>query len=697
VILWFDCETYSETPIKNGTYVYAENAEIMLVTYAIDDGPVREIDFTAPEMPGIDGYVEVDELLNRADAIIAHNAMFDRTVLRLNRVFRVETELEKWRCCMVKALAHGLPGGLDKVCEIMQVDTGLAKHKGGKDLIHLFCKPRPKNAKLRRATRETHPDEWQRFIEYAKADITAMRAAWKKLPSWNYGEDGIGRREVDLWHYDQRINDRGMLIDLDLAHAAIEATNHAQAGLRDDIFEATDGAVTSATKRDKLLAYLLLEHGIYLDDLKGATVTRMIEDDSLEPEIRHLLRIREQATMTSTSKYKAVVKATSRDGRLRGTLQFDGASRTRRDAGRTFQPQNLPSRGLMDSAAIPYVIDILKGRKNVDLIDDVMLAATSAIRGLIIPSPGMKLVVPDLSNIEGRGLAFLAGESWKLQAFRDFDNGIGPDLYKLAYAKSFGISPDEVDKFQRSIGKVQELALGYQGGVGAFVTFADAYNIDLDAMAEEAWPNLPNETIAEAEDFLEWMTKQKKGTMGLSTRAFLTCEVFKRLWRAAHPETVGLWKDLEENGKRAIENPGRTFEFRGFKTRRDGAWWRIRLPSGRFLCYPSPQVDDAGKISYMGVNQYNRKWCRIHTYGGKIAENATQSFSRDVMFDNIPDIEAAGYRIITRVHDELPAEAPDEPQYNSDRMSALLAQTRDYTNGMPLAAAGFEAYRYRKD
>jgi DNA polymerase len=342
------------------------------------------------------------------------------------------------------------------------------------------------------------------------------------------------------------------------------------------------------------------------------------------------------------------------------------------------------------------------------LFGNVMELTSSAIRGCIVAPKGKKLVVADLANIEGRVLAWLAGEEWKLQAFRDYDTIIGHDdegepirkghdLYKLAYAKSFGIKPEDVSKDNRQVGKVQELALGYEGGVGAFLTFAAAYNIDLEAMGEQAIGAIPANIMAEAVKALEWTKQQKRPTFGLSDRAWLVCDSFKRSWRYAHPAVSSMWKDLEEAARMAVLRAGTTYECRGLKLRRDGAWLRIRLPSGRFLCYPSPQVDEAGKLSYMGVNQYSRKWSRLKTYGGKLAENVTQAASRDVLAANMPGIEAAGYQIVLSVHDENITEADDRDEFNAGHLADLMATNPTWAKNLPLAAAGFEAYRYRKD
>ena len=682
--LFLDLETFSEVPITNGTHAYAAGAEIMLFAYAFDDGPVKVWDkTTGSEMPA-----ELYAALVNPDVLIyAHNSHFDRTVL--NHFWR--TDRCRWRDTMVKALAHSLPGSLGDLCDILKVPTDKAKDKAGRQLIQLFCKPRPATNKVRRATRETHPAEWAKFVEYAGLDIEAMREVDKKLPAWNYQAS-----ELALWHLDQAINDRGVLMDVELAHAAIRAVERAQKVLAARTHELTEGVVQAATQRDALLRHLVAAYGIELPDMQQSTLERRIADPDLPAELRELLAIRLQASTTSTSKYKTLAKGVSSDGRLRGTLQFNGASRTGRWAGRLFQPQNLP-RPVLKQKAIDQGIEALKADCEDLLFANVMELTSSAIRGCIIAPQGKKLVVADLSNIEGRVLAWLAGEEWKLQAFRDYDAGTGHDLYVLAYAKSFGIKPEAVSKDDRQKGKVQELALGYEGGVGAFLTFAAAYGIDLEAMGEQAIGSIPQPILNEANSALAWTKLNKRPTFGLSDRAWLVCDSFKRAWRYGHPAIASFWKELQEAAVLAVQRPGVTFTCRMLKLRRDGAWLRIRLPSGRFLCYPSPQVDETGKLSYMGVNQYSRKWSRLKTYGGKLAENVTQAASRDVLAGNMPAIEAAGYQIVLSVHDENITEAEDRDEFNAGHLAGLMATNPPWAEGLPLAAAGFEAYRYRKD
>ncbi|MBW5867502.1 DNA polymerase I [Yersinia enterocolitica] len=695
--LWFDSETFCETPIKNGTHAYAEHVEVMIITYALNDDPVSEWDITSgTKMPeDLKTYLQDPSI-----EIYAQNSHFDRTMMRHDMPAVIAGGVERWRDTMVKALAHGLPGGLGVLCEILGITQDKAKDKEGKALIQLFCKPRPKNSAIRRATSKTHPEEWKRFLKYAGNDIEAMRAIDKKLPVWNYQGN-----ELALWHFDQLINDRGVQMDTVLAEAAVTAVVDEQKLLAKRTQNLTDNEVQAATQRDALLRHIVESFGIDLPDMQKSTLERRIADPELPSVLRELLAIRLQASTTSTSKYKTLLKGVSKDGRLRGTLQFCGASRTGRWAGRLFQPQNLP-RPVLDQETIDTGIEALKAGCADLLFDNVMELISSALRGCIVAPKGKKLVVSDLSNIEGRVLAWLAGEEWKLQAFRDYDTIVGydeegealregPDLYKLAYARAFNISPDDVTKLQRQIGKVMELGLGFGGGVAAFLTFALVYGLDLDELAKAALPNVPASIQREAQSWYQASVKQKR-TFGLSEQVFIACDSLKRMWRNAHPETVSFWSEIENTVRRAIINPKQTFICRKLKIRRDGSWLRIQLPSGRAVCYPGIRIE-GDKISYMGVNTYSRKWQRLKTYGGKLAENVTQAAARDVMANNMPLIEASGYEITLTVHDEVLTEAPDTDAFTSDKLSELLATCPEWALDLPLSAGGFEAYHYRKE
>jgi len=513
-----------------------------------------------------------------------------------------------------------------------------------------------------------------------------MRILHQKMPKWNYPNHEF---ELKLWQLDQRINSEGIYVDLELSAKAIEAVDVAQAQLATRVDEVTDGAVGSATQRDKLLQHILSEYGVSLPDMRGDTLERRLADPSLPDGVKDLIGIRLMASTSSVSKYKRVMRCTSSDGYLRGVIQFSGAGRTGRDAGRLFQPQNL-MRPTLEADEIDMGIEAIKAGCADLVTDNVMELCANAMRGVIIAPPGQKIVDVDLSNIEGRVLAWLAGEEWKLQAFRDFDAGNGPDLYIASYARTFRVSLEEA---KRQIGKVLELSMGFQGGVGAFVTFAAAFSIDLEALDGGA---IPADVWAEAKNFYEWTLEQKRPTFGLSKKAFMTCDSLKRLWRRAHPGIESLWKAVENACVEAVNNEGENFTAGKCTATRKGNWLRIVLPSGRALSYPAPRAED-GKISFMGINQYSRKWSRISTYGGKLVENMTQAVARDVFKSCYPRVTEAGYSIRLPIHDELITYAPDGLLYGPDHLAGLMAQTPSWAPGLPLAAAGFEAYRYRKD
>lgn len=694
-ILWFDCETYSECDLTvHGTHRYAEHpsTEITVAQWAIDDGEPVVMDCTLNKPGFYPGELHT-LFIDPTVTVVAHNSAFDRTLLR--HCWGIDVPVDRWQDTMIQAMSHGLPGALDKIGAIMGVGADEAKDKRGRELIRLFCKPQPRTGK--RYTRETHPAEWAEFLEYSRQDIVAMRAIHRRLPKWNYGP---GKPELALWHLDQRVNDRGFQADLVLAEGAIAAVAQEQARLKQAMRDATGGEVSGPSKRDDLLAHILMEYGVTLPDMRADTLRRRMEDPELPEGVRLLLAIRLEATKTSTAKYKALVNATSADGRMRNTLQFCGAQRTGRWAGRIFQPQNMP-RPSMDGDEIEVGVEALRMGVADQFFDDVMDVTANAVRGCIIAPPGKKLVIADLSNIEGRGLAYLAGEQWKIQAFRDFDAGTGPDLYKAAYARAFGVDPKFDHKtpegyMARQIGKVMELGLGYEGGVAAFLTFAAVYRMDLDELAAAVHRTASADALENARGMWEWAQKKRR-TLGLPQNIYVACEVLKRAWRDAHPATTSLWRDVGDAVRQAIQTPGACVTVRQLKVQRDGAWLRIRLPSGRYLCYIKPAVDEDGQITYWGVNQYTRQWGKIKTYGGKLVENIVQAWARDVLASSMPAVETAGHEVVLTVHDELITETPDEPEFNASRLAEIMSTPPAWAADCPLAAAGFETYRYRKD
>ena len=650
--LFIDTETFSKTPIRVGAYRYAQDCEVMLVSWAIDAGPVQVWEPAHETMPA----ELMAALMDDSVRVVAHNVMFDRAVLRHG--LGIDIPIARWWCTMTQAMAHSLPGKLEHLCALFKLSAADAKHDG-KDYIALFCKPRPKNAKIARYTRETHPAEWAGFRTYATQDIVSMRVLYReKLPRWNYGSLGAGERELALWHLDQKINDRGVFVDLAFSLAAVKAMEQLKIDMDAEAAEQTGGAVDAMTKRDQVLKFLLAEFGISLPDLKASTLERRLDDPDLPEPVKELLLLRLEASMTAGKKHKAVLASAMLDQRLRGLLRFCGAGRTGRWSGQVFQPQNLvrPPKYLKGDKYDAAISEITAG--NLGGFEKPMEVISGTVRGVLIPTPGKRFAVADLSNIEGRMLAWLAGEDWKLAAYAN-----GDDLYIKAYAMTFGLTEAEVAADyaaggqMRDIGKVEELALGYQGAVGAFTTMAAAFGLEF----EEAF-----------------MFSLVSG------------------WRKANARITSFWYELEATVRHAVENPDQWFQCRRVWVMRKGAWLRIRLPSGRCLCYPRPRITEAGKIAYDGTNQYTRKWGTITTYGGKLVENVTQAAARDIIAANLPAIEAAGFDVLLSVHDELITEVDLSSPLTGEILAALMAEQPAWARGLPLAAVGKDLDRYRK-
>ena len=763
-----DLETYSPEPINNGSHRYAEKAEVLLWAYADGNGDIRVWDVAngyvhwQEELTGLweEQYIgkpfppqSLTEILHDPEAAVwFHNGgMFDFVVLQhaMPELLKL-VDISRWRDTMVQAFAHALPGALEKLGEVLNLHEDRRKIADGKKLVRLFCMPQNEDFKKKfgtdRATKATHPAEWQRFVQYAGGDIVTMREVRRITPSWNYKD-----KQLLLWHTDLKINNRGFAVDLELAQRAVAVAAVIQERLSQRVQKATDDEVGSATQRDAMLDFLqplCAEFGVELPDLKADTLERRLEDPDLPDYIKDLLRIRLEASMNSVSKFRTLLKRVSSDGRLRGSMQFRGAGRTGRWAHRGFQPGNLP-RASLSHELIEFAIECIKA-DDVDAMDlvfpNLMLAISNTIRGVIVAGKGKKLVVADLSNIEGRVAAWLAGEDWKLQAFRDFDTILigedgeplrdkkgkparkGVDLYIKAYMSSFNVEdPSTVDKDKRQIGKVEELMFQYGGGVGAWLTGAATYGIDLSAMTESVWNTIPEWAKLEAADFLHWLYEKPRAKFqkvcekygdptapevaeaeaaleaakvkcryGLTERVFIACDAIKRLWRKAHPAISSYWKDLENTVKAAIDDPGVTYPCRKVKIRRDGAWLRIGLPSGRALCYPNPGIDKDGSIFYTGFSPYNRQWGKVKTYGGKLLENITQAVACDQLAECMPAAELAGYATVLSVHDELVTETPDSEDFTADELASIMCSDLGWNAGLPLAAAGFTTDRYRK-
>jgi hypothetical protein len=462
VTFYFDSETFSEADLKQvGVYRYAEHPStvVVLATYAFGDGPVKV--WSPAEGQPIPA--DLLEALRTAKQVTAHNSQFDRNVVaRALHRMGVLTAAERdrlltprvWRCTMVKAMAHALPGDLDTLGKVLGLGADQAKIAEGKKLIQRFCKPAPANHKRRRYDHTTHPELWARFVQYAKHDIVAMRECDRRTPDWN-----LGPRELELWFLDQKINDRGFYCDVALIDAAVRSTAEEKAIMAQRFIELTGGEVQRPTMREQFRAFMASRHALELENTQAETLrtVRMRYPDG--SEVAELIDIALASNKTSTSKYARIQPAIGPDCRFRGGLQFAGAGRTRRWAGRMYQPQNLPSRGLPKAELVDAYITAIKAGTHTAIFDKLMWYGSAALRGVVTAPPGRHIVAADLSNIEGRMLAWIAGEMWKLDAFRAYDAGTGPDLYNITANMITGVDPWKVPKKMRNaFGKVPDLA-----------------------------------------------------------------------------------------------------------------------------------------------------------------------------------------------------------------------------------------------
>lgn len=646
-LLYIDTETYSTLDIRKvGGYRYTESCELMLTAWALGDEPVQLWDATIdPEVPDA-----LCDAIEQADYYTAHNAQFDRNVLAAQGI--IANAPTDWFCTSVLALTNGLPAGLDQLCTALGMDSDQGKMKEGKQLVNRFCSPAPKNHKAGRYTRHNDPVRWQTFCDYCVQDVVAMREAHHRMLPYVYEH---GNAEHQIWVLDQISNDYGLHIDVPFVRQVLAMVDQQVAELNQEIATLTHDMVQQATNLHKLTTWVA-SRGVKTTSLDKAHISALLRRNELPEDVRRVLTIRQQLGKTSTSKYTALLETVADDQRLRGVLQFYGAGRTGRDAGRLFQPQNLPrpTHGLNIEHAIRAAETDLVPL----LFDDPMDVASSLIRSAVSAAPGHTLVVADLANIEGRMLAWLAGEGWKLDAFREYDAGTGPDLYKLAYARAFSLPVADVTSENRQIGKVMELALGYQGAVGAFKQMAAGYGVDL-----------PEEQIVE----------------------------LVGAWRAAHPATTQLWRSIESVARKAISHPGKVFRYREIGMTVKDDVLLVKLPSGRFLMYREPQIEDDGRITYMGVNGYTRKWERLDTYGGKMVENITQAAARDILMHGFKQATDSGMDIVLRVHDELVAEADEtEAEGCLPALCGYMTDAPDWAEGLPLAAEGYISRRYKK-
>jgi DNA polymerase len=657
-ILHIDFETRSTVDLRRtGVYRYAEDptTDVWCAAYAVDDAFV---DLWVP------GYVRpplIVDAVARGDIFVAHNANFERTIW--SRILTPRygwpecPPPERWQCTMAQALAMSLPASLQNAAAAVGLDQG--KDMSGRRLMLQLAQPR-------RPRKGEDPDGlywWDdeerlaKLYAYCKQDVEVERALHKRLV-------GLTSTESRTWALDQRINDRGVYVDMDLCNAALKVVQTATQWLDAEIAEITHGEVSAPTNVGQISSWLRLQ-GFPTESLDKEAVGQMLLREDLPERVRRVLEIRREAAKAAVKKIDALIAGKSADGRARGLTQYHAAS-TGRWAGRRFQPHNIKRPELRDvDGAIECTMAGDAGMVSV-LYGEPLSVVGDCLRGMVRAAPGSRILAADFANIEGRVLAWLAGEHWKLKAFSDYDHGRGHDIYHLTAGKVLGKDPSAITKDERQVsGKVPELALGFQGGVGAFQSMAHNYGVKIpDERAEE----------------------------------------IKVAWREEHPQTCQLWYELESAAKNAVRNPGKVFYVEYVAFRVSGSFLWMRLPGGRSLCYPYPCIkpketpwgEKRDSVSYKGVDSYSRKWGDCYAYGGLWAENATQAVARDVMRDAMFRLEAAGYPVILTVHDEIVSEVPIGVGSVSE-FERLVTTIPEWADGLPVAAKAWEADRYRKD
>ena len=645
--LFLDLETFSSAELKKTgvfKYVEAPDFQIMLMSYCWDDEPMQVHDFMKDGTPE---WLE-DALTDESIIKIAHNCQFERACF--NRTFKRYTPPEQWHDTMHMAAMNGLPMTLEAAGAALQLEQ--QKLATGAALIRYFCKPCEPTKTNKGRTRnlpEHAPEKWEKFKEYCLRDTEVEREIyWRLLPSWQRMPEKERRMEC----LDACINERGMGIDLTMARAVIQIDEDIKRPFREEMQKLT--GLENPNSLSQLKDWLVTR-GLSVDKLDKKVVAELLKT-AIDPRTKRVLELRQLLGKSSTTKYAAMQAATCEDGRIRGTLQYYGAGRTGRWAGRLLQVQNLPQNHLED---IELVRDIarrgdLEGLELVfDNIPDVL---SQLIRTAIIAKEGHTFLVADYHAIEAVCIAYLANEAWRLDVFA----GDGK-IYEASYAQAFGVPKESVKKGspERQKGKIMELALGYGGGPAALL----AFGADKLGLKQEQLQELVDK------------------------------------WRAASPKITAFWRASEKAAKSAIQCPGKIFKLpNGCAYGRDRDALRLILPSGRRLAYWGAWLDeDRGSIRFWGQNQTTRKWERMETWGGRLVENIVQAFARDILAEAMIRLEDAGHKVAFSVHDEVIVEAPIGTEVAE--VQRIMAQPVPWAPELAkyLSADGYSTVFYKKD
>lgn len=659
--LSIDLETYSDVPLsKTGVhkYVSSPNFEILLFAYSLDCGPIEVIDAAQGEKIPL---WLISALKSPEYIKHAYNAAFEYACL--SRVYG-EMYPEQWRCTMVKSLYCGYPASLEAAGKALGLPEEAQKLNTGRALIRFFCvpcAPTKTNGGRTRNLPGHDPKKWELFKEYNAQDVFTETEILKRLSVFDVPEFVQKQWETDI-----RINERGVKVDMDFVRGAIALGERAKGEHMTEAQSIT--GLDNPNSVAQLSSWLEEQTGEEICALDKAAVGRLLDNDDLTPDTRRALELRRELCKTSTKKYNAIETAVCPDGRIRGLLQFYGANRTGRWAGRLVQVQNLPR---------TYTEPLDLARELVKKNDGAALAAvygsvpdtlSQLIRTAFVASEGRVLIDADFSAIEARVLSWLAREDWRLDVFRTHGK-----IYEASASQMFGVPIERIKKGNpeytlRQKGKVAELALGYQGGPGALISMGA---LDM-GIAEEDLPDIVSR------------------------------------WRESNKRICELWYQMDEAARKVIrDSKSRSVNglvlSRGYDRTHNIDYMSIRLPSGRSLNYISPGIgrNRFGKesITYMGVNQTTKKWGAVESYGGKLVENCVQAIARDCLAGAIERLEAAGYPIVFHVHDEV---VIDTKRYIGEKdmlnnVCQIMSAPMPWAPDLPLKADGWTGQYFRKD
>lgn len=647
-VLSIDLETYSDVDLPNcGVYRYVEgDFHILLFAYAFDDEETRCVDMACGEQLPAE---VVDAIHNENIIKSAWNAQFER--ICLSKYLGIRLSPDSWQCTMVWAASLSLPLKLATAAQALK--TAQQKDSVGERLIRYFsipCKPTKSNGGRTRNLPEHAPEDWKLFKSYCIQDVETERDIRRRLEKFP-----LLPQEWDYYHMDQRINDRGILIDKELVQQAIICNMAMSEEMTKRAYALT--GLENPNSVSQLKGWLE-ERGIEVDSLGKKNVASLITDldrHSADGEALDMMKLRLQMAKSSVKKYQAAERYICQDGRAHGLFQFSGANRTQRWAGRGIQLQNLPQNHI---ATLDEARELVK-MGCFDMIEalygntpDIL---SQLIRTMLIPKEGCEFIVADFSAIEARVLAWLAGEQWRLDAFTE-----GKDIYCASASQMFGVPVVKhgINGELRQKGKVAELACGYGGGAGALISMGA---LDM-GLKEDELPDIISS------------------------------------WRDANPEIVKFWYAIEKAAIETVkDHTDRTVGRIGFQFSANTLW--IVLPSGRRLAYIKPklQPNRFGRmaLTFEGLGA-NNKWVRGETYSGKLTENITQATARDLLAEAMHRMELAGLDIVGHVHDEVILEVPKR-QYTVDDVCNIMNQNPRWADGLPLSSAGYTGNYYFKD